>query len=136
MAFPSAGTISSVLKSGSKTLHFSLWEFFRNDALDARNYFNAAPTPVAELRYNLYGFNVGGPVTLGKHYNPNKTKTFFFYNMEWRKLIQGDTLNQIVPRTAYYHGDFSTSGCTSGLPSVVHNPSAVCSRGTAAERLH
>jgi hypothetical protein len=110
MAFPSAGTISSVLKSGSKTLHFSLWEFFRNDALDARNYFNAAPAPVAELRYNLYGFNVGGPVTLGKLYNPNKTKTFFFYNMERRKLVQGDTLNQTVPRTAYYHGDFSTSG--------------------------
>ena len=91
-------------------MHFSLWEFFRNDALDARNYFNAAPAPVAELRYNLYGFNVGGPVTLGKLYNPNKTKTFFFYNMERRKLVQGDTLNQTVPRTAYYHGDFSTSG--------------------------
>ena len=106
----SGGTISSVLKSGTQTFHFSLWEFFRNDALDARNYFNAAPAPVAELRYNLYGFNVGGPVTFGKLYNPNKTKTFFFYNMEWRKLIQGQTLNQTVPRTEYYHGDFSTSG--------------------------
>jgi len=106
----SAGTISSVLKSGTRTFHFSLWEFFRNDVLDARNYFNAAPAPVAELRYNLYGFNAGGPVTFGKLYNPNRTKTFFFYNMEWRKLIQGQTLNQTVPRTEYYHGDFSTSG--------------------------
>jgi hypothetical protein len=106
----SAGTISSALKSGTQTLHFSLWEFFRNNDLDARNYFNAAPAPVAELRYNLYGFNVGGPVTLGKLYNPNKTKTFFFYNMEWRKLIQGQTLNQTVPPTAFYGGDFSTSG--------------------------
>jgi hypothetical protein len=41
-------------------------EFFRNDALDARNYFNAAPSPVGELRYNLYGFNFSGPVTFGK----------------------------------------------------------------------
>ena len=106
----SGGTISSALKSGTQTLHFSLWEFFRNDVLDARNYFNAAPAPVAELRYNLYGFNAGGPVTFGKLYNPNRTKTFFFYNMEWRKLIQGQTLNQTVPRTEYYHGDFSTSG--------------------------
>ena len=106
----SAGTISSVLKSGTKTLHFSLWEFFRNDALDARNYFNAAPAPVAELRYNLYGFNLGGPVAFGKLYNPDRTKTFFFYNMEWRKLIQGQTLDQTVPRTEYYQGDFSTSG--------------------------
>ena len=106
----SGGTISSALKSGTKAVHFSLWEFFRNDTLDARNYFNSAPAPVAELRYNLYGFNVSGPVTLGKLYNPNRTKTFFFYNMEWRKLIQGQTLNVTVPPTAYYNGDFSTSG--------------------------
>jgi hypothetical protein len=106
----SGGTISSVLKSGTKTFHFSLWEFLRNDALDARNYFDFVGTPVAELRYNLFGFNVGGPLTLGNLYKPNRSKTFFFYNMEWRRLIQGQTLNQTVPPTAYYHGDFSTSG--------------------------
>src|SRR3974390_917819 len=49
----SGATISSALKSGTQTFHFSLWEFFRNNDLDARNYFNAAPAPVAELRYNL-----------------------------------------------------------------------------------
>jgi Carboxypeptidase regulatory-like domain len=117
----SAGTISSVLKSGTKTFHFSLWEFFRNDALDARNYFNFAPSPIAELRYNLYGFNAGGPVTFGNLYNPKKTKTFFFYNMEWRKLIQGQTLNQTVPPTAYYGGNFSTSGYS---VAELHAPAA------------
>ena len=96
----SGGTISSAVKSGTKEFHASAWEFFRNDALDARNYFNPAPQPVAELRYNVYGFNVGGPVTFGKLYNPNRTKTFFFYNMEWRDLIQGQTLNQTVPAFA------------------------------------
>jgi hypothetical protein len=106
----SGGTVSSVLKSGTRDFHGSLWEFFRNDALDARNYFNAASSPVAELRYNLFGFNLGGPVTFGKLYNPNRNKTFFFYNMEWRRLIQGLTLNQIVPQTAFYGGDFSGSG--------------------------
>ena len=115
----SGGTISSVLKSGTKTLHFSLWEFFRNDALDARNYFNFAPSPVAELRYNLFGFNVGGPITFGKLYNPNKSKTFFFYNMEWRRLIQGQTLNQTVPPTTFYQGNFSTSGYN---PAQLHAP--------------
>ena len=40
-------------------------------------------------------------MTFGKLYNPNKTKTFFFYNMEWRKLIQGQTLNQTVPLGIY-----------------------------------
>ena len=125
----SGGTISSVLKSGTKTFHFSLWEFFRNDALDARNYFNFAPAPVAELRYNLYGFNVDGPVTFGKLYHPTKAKTFFFYNMEWRRLTQGQTLNQTVPPTAYYLGDFSTSGY--GLAQL-HAP-AVCQVSSAIQ---
>ena len=106
----SGGTISSVLKSGNKAFHFSLWEFFRNDALDARNYFDAAPQPVAELRYNLYGFNVGGPVTIGRLYGPKKNKTFFFYNMEWRSLIQGQVLNQTVPLPSTYGGNFAASG--------------------------
>jgi hypothetical protein len=118
----SGATFSSALKSGTKEFHFSLWEFFRNDALDARNYFNAAPDPVAELRYNLFGFNAGGPVTFGKLYNPKRTKTFFFYNMEWRKLIQGQTLNQTVPLPSTYGGDFSAVGLDLGQ---LHAP-AVC----------
>lgn len=125
----SGGTISSVLKSGTKTFHFSLWEFFRNDALDARNYFNFSPAPIAELRYNLYGFNAGGPVKFGNLYNPNKTKTFFFYNMEWRKLMQGQTLNQTVPPTAYYDGNFSTSGYSL---AQLHAP-AVCQVSSAIQ---
>src|SRR5580704_10565171 len=105
----SGGTISSVVKSGTQTIHASAWEFFRNDALDARNFFNPAPQAVSELRYNIYGFNVGGPVTFGKLYNPSKTKTFFFYNMEWRKIITGGTpINQTVPNPDTYGGDFAS----------------------------
>ena len=89
----SAGTMTMVLKSGSSTLHASAWEFNRNDAFDARNFFNAAPQKAAELRLNVFGFNVGGPVTLGKLYNRDRKKTFFFYNMEWRRLIQGSVNN-------------------------------------------
>ena len=78
----SGGTISSVLKSGTKSFHSSLWEFFRNDALDARNYFNFAPSPVAELRYNLFGFNVGGPVTFGNlQREPNQDLLFLQHGM-------------------------------------------------------
>src|ERR1700676_1715814 len=99
----SAGTMTMVLKSGSSTLHASAWEFNRNDAFDARNFFNPAPQKVAELRLNVYGFNVGGPVTFGKLYNPDKKRTFFFYNMEWRKLIQGGLgAAQTVPLPSTY----------------------------------
>src|SRR5215475_4803615 len=93
-----ASTITQVVKSGTKDFHASGWWFGRNDAFDARNYFNRPPAKVAELRYNLFGFNGGGPVDFWK----KEHKTFFFYNMEWRRLIQGQLLNQTVPLASSY----------------------------------
>src|ERR1700732_2080694 len=94
----SGGTMTMVLKSGTNQLHASAWEFNRNDYFDAKNFFVGK----TELRLNVFGFNVGGPVTFGHLYNPDKKKTFFFYNMEWRRLIQGGATNQAVPGTAVY----------------------------------
>ncbi len=106
----SAATMTTVLKSGTKKLHASAWEYLRNDALDARAYFTAPGAPNPELRFNTYGFNVGGPVTLGKLYNSDHSKTFFFYNMEWRSLITaGGGLNTTVPLTSTYGGAFPSS---------------------------
>lgn len=93
-----ASTITEVVKSGTKQFHASGWWFGRNDAFDARNYFNPSPAKVAELRYNLFGFNGGGPVDFWK----KEHQTFFFYNMEWRHLIQGQLLNQTVPPASAY----------------------------------
>src|SRR5499427_4456940 len=120
----SGATISSAIKSGTTTFHASAWEFFRNDALDARNFFNTAPSPVAKLRYNIYGFNVGGPVTFGKLYNPEKTKTFFFYNMEWRKIIQGQTLNVTVPLASEYP-DANGPGTGAVIPTTFNGKNSV-----------
>jgi hypothetical protein len=92
-----ASQISSVIKSGTKQYHGEAWEFFRNDDLNARNYFNNAPAKVAELRYNIYGFNFGGKVP-----GMNNHPTFFFYNQEWRKEVDGGLLNQLVPPTSAY----------------------------------
>jgi hypothetical protein len=109
----SAATMTMVLKSGTSTLHASAWEFNRNDAFDARGFFNPAPNKIAKLRLNVFGFNIGGPVTLGKLYNPDKKKTFFFYNMEWRRLIQGNiTTGQTVPDPATYGGNFGSTAIT------------------------
>src|SRR3989440_8266966 len=118
----SAATMTMVLKSGTSSLHASAWEFNRNDAFDARNFFNPAPRKVAELRLNVFGFNVGGPVTFGKLYNPDKKKTFFFYNMEWRKLIQGGLTNQHVPNGSFYPD--STTGNSNFGSTVVTVPTA------------
>lgn len=123
----SGATISSAVKSGTATLHASAWEFFRNDALDARNFFNPAPNPIGELRYNIFGFNVGGPVTFGKLYNPDKKRTFFFYNMEWRKFVFGGSpINQTVPDPATYGGDFGSTTIT--VPSASTVSAAVLAR--------
>ncbi|HWY42665.1 MAG TPA: carboxypeptidase-like regulatory domain-containing protein [Candidatus Sulfotelmatobacter sp.] len=115
----SGATMTMVLKSGTSTLHASAWEFNRNDAFDARGFFNPGPKPVAKLRLNVFGFNVGGPVTFGKLYNPERKKTFFFYNMEWRRLIQGTpATSQTVPDPATYTGNFSSVATAVNVPSA------------------
>jgi hypothetical protein len=111
----SAGTMTMVLKSGTTQLHASAWEFNRNDYFDARNFF----VPKQELRLNVFGFNVGGPVTFGRLYNPDKKRTFFFYNMEWRRLIQGGATNQLVPATSTYGGDLSSIATPINVPTGV-----------------
>src|SRR5258707_13356332 len=111
----SAGTMTMVLKSGSSAFHASAWEFNRNDAFDANNFF----TGKSELRLNVFGFNAGGPVTFGKLYNSEKKKTFFFYNMEWRRLILGGGTKQLVPATTTYLGDLSSVTTPIFVPTSV-----------------
>jgi len=124
----SAGTMSTVIRSGTRKLHAEAWYFGRNDALDARNYFNPAPDPVAALRFHLFGFNVGGPVSL--HPGRGNPKTFFFYNMEWRRLIQGQILNQTVPLASQYP-DANGPNTGSVFPSstMIHAPTNVVGWG-------
>lgn len=106
----SGGTINIALKSGTSALHASAWEFNRNDDFDANNFFsNSSGTPKPELRYNAFGFNIGGPVVIPKLLHRNGAhKTFFFYNMEWRRLIQGnETQVSSDMSAANFTGNFS-----------------------------
>ncbi len=107
----SAGTITMAIKSGTSKFHGSAYENNRNDAFDARNYFFPAPNKKQELRMNIFGFNIGGPVI--------KNRTFFFYNMEWRKYIDGGGTSQTVPNTATYGGDFSSLSTPVMVPNGV-----------------
>ena len=109
----SGATLSVVFKSGTRDFHGGMWEFFRNDALDANNFFfNSVPSnagkPPAELRYNVFGFNIGGPVLL-PHYNKDRNKTFFFYNEEWRRQIVGGVFSTASPDAAMDGGVFPSS---------------------------
>ena len=104
-----ASQITTVIKSGTKQFHAEAWEFFRNDALNANNYFTGAPP---YLRYDVYGFNVGGKVP-----GANNHPTFFFYNMEWRKEINGGTLNVPVPLANSYP-DANGAGTGAVIPAT------------------
>ena len=84
----SGGTILMVLKSGTHNYHGELYYFNRNTAYDASDYFSKS-TP--EFKLNLPGGNIGGPLWIPHVYNENRNRTFFFWNEEWRRLIQGSS---------------------------------------------
>ena len=84
----SGGTILMVLKSGTHKYHGEGYEFNRNTAYDAADYFSkTAP----EFKLNEPGGNIGGPLWIPHVYNDNRNRTFFFWNEEWRRLIQGSS---------------------------------------------
>jgi hypothetical protein len=86
----SGGTILMVLNSGTHDFHGALWEFNRNADYNANNYFNnLAGRPRSKFNLNVFGGNIGGPLWIPHVYNDSRTRTFFFVNEEWRKLIQG-----------------------------------------------
>ncbi len=79
----SGATMSLSLKSGTSKYHGTLFEFNRNTDYDANSFFNkykGAKTPRQVLNYNIYGYNIGGPLYIPKVYNKTKDKTFFFWN--------------------------------------------------------
>jgi len=119
----SGGTISTTFKSGTRQFHGSGWEFFRNDYLDARNYFSAPGTKAPELRYNIFGANIGGPASF--HPNRSEPKTFFFYNQEWRRFVSGNgVITQLVPLTSEYQGNLNGVNDSKGKPIIATTPCA------------
>jgi hypothetical protein len=104
----SGGTVLLVLKSGTQHYHGELYEFNRNTDYDANDYFikqsgGARPT----FQLNEPGGNIGGPLWIPHVYNQNRNRTFFFWNEEWRRLIQGST--PLVANTIPAN-DFPTAG--------------------------
>lgn len=94
----SGGAVTMSIKSGTQKFHGEAWEFDRNDALDAHNYFDnntGQHAPKPELRYNIFGANIGGPVFIPHVYNSDKKKTFFFFNEEWRRMMNGVSTNPV-----------------------------------------
>src|SRR5712692_3177677 len=105
------GVFNVVLKSGTNELHGNAYEFLRNDATNARNPFTSIDSlgnliKDRQLRYNNFGFTVGGPVTIPHVYN-GKDRTFFFFSWDFTKLHLLGYKTFTVPTPRMRQGDFS-----------------------------
>lgn len=68
-------------KSGTNTFHGTAYEYLRNEAFDARNYFNNGTK--GALKQSIFGYTVGGPLVIPGHFNTNRDKVFFFWSQQW-----------------------------------------------------
>jgi hypothetical protein len=89
--------VNATLKSGTNKLRGNLWEYFRNDALDASDFFsNLNGVPKEKLRQNEFGGTIGGPVFI-PHLYDGRNKTFFFFDYQYLKAITPYTATTTVP---------------------------------------
>jgi hypothetical protein len=107
-----SGTVEVETKSGTQNFHGDVYYFGRNDAMNARNFFDDKTQPTPKFKKHDFGYTIGGPVYIPHVYNESKQKTFFFWSQEWRKdLVPGQNFHQAVPSMAERGGNF-TDVCT------------------------
>ncbi|MCI0627268.1 MAG: TonB-dependent receptor [Acidobacteria bacterium] len=118
-----AGAVVNVsIKSGTNKLHGEVYEFHRNSALDANNFFsNRAGLKKTNSLFHLFGASVGGPVRLPKLYN-GKDRTFFFFNYEGVRQGTPATFLDRVPTELERTGDFSRSLNSRGEVITIYDP--------------
>ena len=120
------GIINAVSQTGTNNLHGDLFEFLRNSALDAKNYFDNANLPIPPFKRNQFGGAVGGPVLL-PHFGEGgpaigyhgKDKLFFFANYEGLRETLGVTKNAVVPDANARTGKIGTATPITVNPAVV-----------------
>ncbi|HZI49321.1 MAG TPA: carboxypeptidase regulatory-like domain-containing protein, partial [Pyrinomonadaceae bacterium] len=127
------GVVNLITRGGGREFHGGVYEFLRNDRLNANSFFNnangtfgpndatvkaglaqagTARTPRPKLRYNNFGYLVSGPVVIPGLYNKDRQKTFFLFSEEWRRIIRAPSLSSAitVPSVLERQGNFSEAG--------------------------
>ncbi|HET6648177.1 MAG TPA: carboxypeptidase regulatory-like domain-containing protein [Pyrinomonadaceae bacterium] len=127
------GVVNLITRGGGRQFHGTLYEFLRNDRLNANSFFNnangtfgpndatvraglatagEARTPRPKLRYNNFGYLVSGPVFIPGVYNEDREKTFFLFSQEFRRIIRAPSLASpiTVPSLLERQGNFSEAG--------------------------
>ncbi len=102
----SGSVVNIVTKSGTNEIHGSALWFFRDDSLNARNYFNDKPNPKDQFRNHQYGFAAGGPL--------EKDKTFWYIAYEGQREDVGVTSINTVPTLANYAAAITALGGNAG----------------------
>jgi hypothetical protein len=129
--FTLGGVVNQATRSGSNQYHGSVFEFLRNDALNAKGYFTGTGA-IPRLRYNQYGGSVGGPI--------RRDKMQFFSDYEEFRFYSESVVFATVPTAAQRCGDFSSF--LGGITNAVYTPGAACpnippvSCGTSGTKLY
>ena len=116
-----SGQIVVQTKSGTSSYHGQVWDYLRNDAFDANNYFDISK---AALHQNIYGYTFGGPI-------PKAPKTFFFASNEFRSASIGQTATGAVLTPTELTGNLAASQTlpTGGLVLDAHSQALLASEG-------
>jgi hypothetical protein len=139
-----SSVVNVVTKSGTNAAHGSLFEFVRNDAFDANQYFfNANAKGRQKLRYNQFGGAIGGPVYIPRIYD-GRNRSFFFFASEYTRqkgvgLVfapgqSGDSMvTTTIPTLLERAGNFSESS-SSGGPQPIFDPNTTTPSGKGFSR--
>ena len=114
------GVVNVSVKSGTNQFHGTAYEFLRNQALDARNFFAPSTQPKPHYILNQFGGTLGGPVI--------RDKTFFFVSYEGFRERQGQTFTSTIPTLAMRKGDFSGLG-------TIYDPLSTTPSGSTFTRM-
>jgi hypothetical protein len=104
------GVINVTTKGGTNEFHGNVFEFLRNSAFDANDWFNKrAGNPIAPFRMNQFGGTIGGPISIPHVYN-GRDRTYFFASYQGTRRLKGSTFIGTVPTDAEKAGNFSAAG--------------------------
>jgi hypothetical protein len=110
--------VDIITRSGSNAVHGTAYEYLRNSAVDAKNYFDSATNSIPPYKQNQFGATIGGPI--------QKDKLFYFVSYEGLRIRQSLTEQTVVPTEAMHKGDLSGINPSTGLPfPQITNPGGV-----------
>src|SRR5712692_9066760 len=116
------GVVTLATKSGTNELHGSVYEFLRNSALDANNFFaNRNGRKLTSFKRNQFGGSFGGPIYVPKLYN-GRDRTFFFFDYEGQRIQAASLAQHTLPTELERSGNFTQNLNAAGQMLVIYDP--------------